>query len=77
MAREVVVPGGLSTRSAGTSARISASIVVEVSESDSPIRVYVVKRSLQRPRTRVWTVTILDPPILKVRLQLGDVVVCL
>lgn len=76
MASEVVVSSCLSSRSASAGSRISASKRVDVPDSDGAVRVDVVKRRLQRARTRgVRTVAILNPSILKVRLQLGDVVV--
>ncbi|TNN76661.1 hypothetical protein EYF80_013113 [Liparis tanakae] len=73
MASEVVVPGRLPARSSGSGPGISTA--VDVADSDGAVRVDVVERRLQRARTRVGAVAILDPAVLEVRLQLGDVVV--
>lgn len=73
MACEVVVPGCLSSRSSSSESRLSAA--VGVTDSDGCVRVDVVERRLQRARARVRAVAILNPSILKVRLQLCDVVV--
>lgn len=76
MASEVVVSGRLSTRSTSNSSWISAK-GVKVPHSDGAVGVNVIERRLQRARARIRTVSVLNPSVLKVRLQLGDVVVSL